>query len=83
MISAGLDKPLAREARVRQKNSLSELRPLPLGNALPGVCIKGKKQKARPKGGKPKGMLESEERRWVLFETPRCDIHGVGEGKWP
>ena len=23
------------------------------------------------------------ERRWVLLKIPRCDIDGVGEGKWP
>ena len=22
------------------------------------------------------------ERRWVLLKIPRCDIDGVGEGKW-
>ena len=23
------------------------------------------------------------ERRWILLKRPRCDIDGVGEGKWP
>ena len=32
----------------------------------------------------PKSLhLQRGERRWVLLKRPRCDIDGVGEGKWP